>query len=102
MALLIRYEDERGKVRTVRAARIITTIDLGNVPVREGSYCVEGIRKGYANAYKPWSAEDDKILTVLFKNGMAIEDIANLFQRKPSAVQSRLFNLGLVENYWCG
>jgi len=43
-----------------------------------------------ANHGKPWTLSEIEDLTTLFESGMAIEDIASLFDRTPSAVYQKL------------
>lgn len=47
------------------------------------------------NAYKPWSREDDDLLTRLHKEGTTIEELMQLFQRNRGGIVSRLRKLGL-------
>jgi len=54
------------------------------------------IRKEFPNAYRPWTPEDDSHLTNAYETCKEIETLANTFQRKPGAIQSRLVKLGLV------
>lgn len=50
----------------------------------------------YPNAYKPWSEEDDVLLTKLYKEGTSIKELMSLFQRNRGGIASRLRKLGLT------
>lgn len=50
----------------------------------------------YPNAYKPWSEDDDAILTKLYKEGTSIKELMSLFQRNRGGIASRLRKLGLT------
>ena len=47
----------------------------------------------------PWSEEDDRELTKMWCMGATVKEIASHFQRKPSAISSRIKKLELVEKY---
>lgn len=50
----------------------------------------------YPNAYKPWSEDDDALLTKLYKKGTSIKELMTLFQRNRGGIASRLRKLGLT------
>ena len=50
----------------------------------------------YPNAYKPWSKNDDDLLTKLYKEGTSINELMTLFQRNRGGIASRLRKLGLT------
>ena len=52
-------------------------------------------RSEYANANKPWSAEDDKQLAKLYNEGKTVAELMTIFQRNPGGIRSRLRKLGL-------
>lgn len=58
---------------------------------------LQNIKAKYPKAYEPWSAEDDEYLTHSFAEGMSIDALANILQRQPSAIRSRLRKIGLLE-----
>ena len=49
----------------------------------------------YSNAYKPWSEDDDALLTKLYKEGTSIKELMSLFQRNRGGIAARLRKLGL-------
>ncbi len=48
----------------------------------------------YSNAYKPWSKDDNALLTKLYKEGTSIKELMSLFQRNRGGITSRLRKLG--------
>lgn len=51
----------------------------------------------YPNAYKPWSEDEDALLTKLYKEGTSIKELVTLFQRNRGGIASRLRKLGLTK-----
>ena len=51
---------------------------------------------------KPWSKDDDALLTSMFNEQKANKDMGKHFGRKVSAITARLGHLGLIENTWKG
>ncbi len=60
------------------------------------SYTVEEVRKGHLNAYRPWSAEEERELIRRYQSGEKTKAIAEALGRKPGAISSRIAKLGLV------
>ena len=60
------------------------------------AYNIEEIRKKYPKAYMKWTKEEDDLLRNEFLQGKTIDELAKIFQRKPSAIRSRLQKLGLL------
>ena len=54
-------------------------------------------RSLYANAYAPWTTEDDLVLEKKYRQGLSINDLAVEFERGNGAIRSRLKKLGLLE-----
>ena len=63
------------------------------------TYSVFACQQEFPNAYKPWSEEDDLELTQMWCEGATTKELATHFQRKPSAIRSRIKKLELVEKY---
>ena len=59
------------------------------------SYNMDEIRQKYPKAYEKWLPEEDEQLKRKYTDGMSVSDLAKHFQRKPSAIRSRLEKLGL-------
>jgi len=60
----------------------------------------EALREKYPNMGRPWSKDDDALLTKMFGEKKKNGDIAKHFGRKPGAIRSRLGHLGLIPNFW--
>ncbi len=58
---------------------------------------LEKIREKYANAYRPWTKEDDARLTELFRDSVSVATLVKEFGRQRGSINSRLIRLGLVE-----
>lgn len=56
-------------------------------------YSVETLRKKVPNAYKPWTADDDRLLVHSYQRGTSIATLAEIFKRNKSAIVSRLKKL---------
>jgi len=54
-------------------------------------------RKVHGNAYFPWEASADELLTKLFLEGKAIGELSEIFERGKGAIRSRLRKLGLID-----
>ena len=65
------------------------------VQERRKAYTLETIRRQFSKAYQRWSPEDDERLKRQFGSGLAVADLAKLFERNESAIRSRLRKLGL-------
>ena len=63
------------------------------------TYSVFACRQEYPNAYAPWTEDDDLELTQMWCEGTTTKELAAHFQRKPSAITSRIKKLELVEKY---
>ncbi|MEG4444277.1 hypothetical protein QUB47_29395 [Microcoleus sp. AT9_B5] len=57
----------------------------------------EKIRQKYPRAYVKWSQDEDENLKKEYASGQQIDELAQRFQRQPSAIRSRLQKLGLIE-----
>ena len=66
----------------------------------EPTYSLYACKQEFPNAYNPWSEEDDFKLTHMLCEGATTKEIAEVFQRKPGAIISRIKKLGLEDK--CG
>ena len=66
---------------------------------RQKSYTVEEVRAGHRDAYRPWSAELDEELTVMYCEGVNVKNLADHFGRTRGAIRSRIKKLELQELY---
>lgn len=80
----------RGRINTVDD--ILKHVLL---PQQKPNYILEQ-RALYANAYRPWSTEDDWQLAKRYNEGKTITELMALFQRNRGGIQSRLHKLGLL------
>lgn len=68
-------------------------------PENGKAYSVDTIRKKHKDAYRPWTDELDKELTVMFCEGVNIHDMMKHFGRTRGAISSRIKKLELEELY---
>jgi hypothetical protein len=61
------------------------------------AWTVEEARKEHKAAYARWTEEEDARLAAEFAAGRTVEELAELFGRKPSAIVSRLRRLKLSD-----
>lgn len=59
----------------------------------EKAYTMAEKRTQHANAYKPWSADDDRQLMILYKESRSIEELSSIFKRNEGAIRSRINKL---------
>lgn len=57
---------------------------------------VAEIRRTHAQAYQPWSRDEEDRLRAAFENGAPVRQIADTLGRKPGAIRSRMRKLGLI------
>ena len=48
------------------------------------------------NAGKPWTKEEEKLLTDSFDKGVTVNELAKAHERRPGAITSRLLKLGKI------
>ena len=56
---------------------------------------IENIRKEYSKAYETWTREEEEELKKYLIEGLSVKEIAELLERKPGAISSRINKLGL-------
>jgi ATP-dependent DNA helicase PIF1 len=65
--------------------------------VEDGKHrTLSDLRKNHAAAYRPWSAEEERELTRLFRRGVQLAEISKKLGRQPGGIQARLKKLGLA------
>jgi hypothetical protein len=72
-----------------RAIAFVTRRNAGS-----GSYA-EAARREFPRAYASWTEDEDSGLADAYAQGKTTTELADLFQRKPSAIASRLRKLAL-------
>ncbi|GLZ16468.1 hypothetical protein Acsp04_67030 [Actinomadura sp. NBRC 104425] len=91
----IRIDDGRllllldGAVQADFPVTAVSEIDLRSAK----TYSVEKIRTAHPQAYKAWTAEEERLLRQLHDSGTAIAEIAEKLGRQPGAIRSRLKRL---------
>lgn len=75
--------------------RLMGKIEGLFVPAKPSNHMQEQ-KALYTNAYKPWSEDDDALLTKLYKEETSIKELMSLFQRNRGGIASRLRKLGLT------
>lgn len=63
--------------------------------IGEPIYSIYAARQENPNAYDPWTEEADAKLTQMWAEGISVQEIADHFGRKNSAIITRLKKLGL-------
>jgi (p)ppGpp synthase/HD superfamily hydrolase len=61
----------------------------------EPVYSVYACRQEHPNAFDPWTEEADAELRMMWDNGVSVNEIADHFGRKSSAIITRMKKLGL-------
>ncbi|GAF78221.1 unnamed protein product, partial [marine sediment metagenome] len=61
------------------------------------TFSLSKIRQRYPRAYEKWTDEESTRLTHKYNEGLNIEELAEMFQRQPGAIRSRLQKLRLVK-----
>ena len=61
----------------------------------EPAYSVYAARQEHPNAYEPWTEGADEQLKQMWSEGKSVQEIADHFGRKPSAIITRMKKLGL-------
>jgi len=59
---------------------------------------VEAIKKKYPKAYQKWTPEEENLLLEKYQNGASLIQLAQEFERQPSAISGRLFKLRFGES----
>ena len=85
-----------GILRCVRAGMLISENAERGLPFDKGkSYDIEDIRKVFPKAYAKWEEADDRSLKREYLKGKSVDELAEMLQRNPGAIRSRLKKWGL-------
>lgn len=60
------------------------------------TYNVEQIRRQHPKAYAKWARDEDERLARLCRDGKTVGEMADILQRQPGAIQSRLRYLRMI------
>ena len=93
--IMIFEEDINNIVEALR--RALQHFPLYKKPVQKSK--MEQTKEKYANAYKPWTDEEDLRLTELFCEGKNPKEISEILQRNTGAINSRIDKLELKQKY---
>ena len=84
----------------LESAEILPSFDAIELPIEENhsdkelSYMDKQTRL-HANAYAPWSNEEESTLSFLYRQGKTVKELAIILQRNEGSIRSRLRKLGL-------
>jgi superfamily I DNA/RNA helicase len=92
-------EEEKKNPATGAIVIPITQKTVQKAPAKDRSYTYEERREKHKVAYKPWTGELDDELTIMYCEGVGINDLAKHFGRTTGAIRSRIKKLELEELY---
>lgn len=84
----------------LESAEILPSFDAIELPIEENhsdkelSY-MDKQKRLHANAYTPWSNEEESTLSFLYRQGKTVKELAIILQRNEGSIRSRLRKLGL-------
>ena len=86
---------------TLASAEILHSSDAIELPIEESnsdkelSYMYKQ-KQLHANAYAPWSNEEESTLSFLYHQGKTVKELALILQRNEGSIRSRLRKRGLI------
>ena len=86
---------------TPASAEILHSSDAIELPIEESnsdkelSY-MDKQKRLHANAYSPWSNEEESTLSFLYHQGKTVKELALILQRNEGSIRSRLRKIGLI------
>ena len=86
---------------TLASAEMLHSPDVVELPIEECnsdkdiSYMYKQ-KQLHANAYAPWSNEEESTLSFLFHRGKTVKELALILQRNEGSIRSRLRKIGLI------
>ena len=86
---------------TPASAEILHSSDAIELPIEESnsdkelSYMYKQ-KQLHANAYAPWSNEEESTLSYLYHQGKTVKELALILQRNEGSIRSRLRKIGLI------
>jgi hypothetical protein len=101
-AAVASLEQEPAEVRAQREKDFITACGgkakkAAKKVVEKNGEWLAAKREKHANAYQPWTDEDDDMLRTMFEADVKTQKIADFFKRNAGAIRSRLKKLGLID-----
>ena len=86
---------------TLASAEMLHSSDAIELPIEESnsdkelSYMYKQ-KQLHANAYAPWSNEEESTLSFLYHQGKTVKELALILQRNEGSIRSRLRKIGLI------
>lgn len=86
---------------TLASAEILHSSDAIELPIEESNSDKElsymyNQKQLHANAYAPWSNEEESTLSFLYHQGKTVKELALILQRNEGSIRSRLRKRGLI------
>ena len=86
---------------TPASAEILHSSDAIELPIEESNSDKElsymyNQKQLHANAYAPWSNEEESTLSYLYHQGKTVKELALILQRNEGSIRSRLRKIGLI------
>ena len=86
---------------TPASAEILHSSDAIELPIEESNSDKElsymyNQKQLHANAYAPWSNEEERTLSFLYHQGKTVKELALILQRNEGSIRSRLRKIGLI------
>ena len=86
---------------TPASAEILHSSDAIELPIQESNSdkelsCMYKQKQLHANAYAPWSNEEESTLSFLYHQGKTVKELALILQRNEGSIRSRLRKIGLI------
>jgi hypothetical protein len=94
------YNCTAGKARASNAKAIIAMSGKSDILNFDDTTILQIRKDIQRNLDFYWSAEDDDKLTALYKANMSYEAMADILQKTPGAVRTRVFRLKLSDRNW--
>ncbi len=79
--------------------RVVEKTESKSNNAKEKATSIKKIKEKYNGAYRPWTTELDDELTVMYCEGVNVQDISKHFERTKGAIRSRIKKLELEELY---
>ncbi|MFF1821739.1 hypothetical protein ACFVWG_30830 [Kribbella sp. NPDC058245] len=76
-----------------RQSRIRSLELLNN---RSMTHKIKAARRNHPNAFRPWTAEDEQLLTEMFRGGAGKSELIDALGRQEGGIATRLRGLGLL------
>ena len=86
---------------TLASTEILHSSDAIELPIEESNSDKElsymyNQKQLHANAYAPWSNEEESTLSFLYHQGKTVKELALILQRNEGSIRSRLRKIGLI------